>query len=260
MAERSSLDARLIVDLLLLFAAGCVAGTLNVLAGGGSLLTVPILIFLGLPATVANGTNRVAILAQNLGASWSFHRRGKLDPRWLRVALLPTIVGAIAGAWAATRVSDDQFQRLLALTMFAVAVWMVVQRPARGGDSSAPAPHPPVDRWLFHLAWLGVGFYGGFIQAGLGFVILAVVSGAGLDLVRGNALKVTLVLAFTPFALVLFALDGLVDWRLGAALAAGTLAGGQVGVHLTVLKGQEWVRRVVVIAVVLFAIRLWWAA
>lgn len=248
------------MDLVLLFLAGSAAGTLNVLAGGGSLLTVPVLIFLGLPPTVANGTNRVAILAQNIGASWSFHRKGKLDPRWLRAALAPTLAGAILGAWAATRVSDDQFQRALAIAMIGMAVWMIVRRPGAGADEAAPVPAPPSSRPLLHLAWFAVGLYGGFIQAGLGFVILAVVSAAGLDLVRGNALKVTLVLAFTPFALLVFALDGLVDWRFGAALALGNLAGGQVGVHLTVLKGQAWVRHVVVVSVVAFAIRLWWSA
>ena len=248
------------MDLVILFVAGCAAGTLNVLAGGGSLLTIPILIFLGLPATVANGTNRVAILAQNVGASWSFHRRGMLDTRWLRAALVPTLTGALLGAWAATRVSDDQFQRVLALAMIVVAAWMVVRRPGAGVDDGPGVPAPPSNRVVFSLAWLGVGLYGGFIQAGLGFVILAVVSAAGLDLVRGNALKVTLVLAFTPFALLLFALDGLVDWRLGTALALGNLAGGQLGVHLTVLRGQAWVRNVVVVSVVVFALRLWWAA
>ncbi len=124
----------------------------------------------------------------------------------------------------------------------------------------AAPPTSRVGRTVMVFAWFGVGFYGGFIQAGLGFLILAVVSAAGLDLVRGNALKVTLVLCFTPLALLLFAMDGLVDWRFGTALAAGNVLGGQFGVRLTVLKGQVWIRRVVVVAVVAFAIRLWWAA
>lgn len=244
------------MDLILLFVAGLAAGTVNVLAGGGSLLTVPVLIFLGLPATVANGTNRVAILAQNVGASWGFHRRGRLDTRWLRPALVPTLIGALAGAWLATRVSDEAFQRILAGVMIGAALWMVVRAPRGADDLHAEPPTTAAGRWALTFAWLVVGVYGGFIQAGLGFLILAVVSAAGLDLVRGNALKVTLVLAYTPFALLVFALDGLVDWRFGAALAAGNLVGGQIGVHLTVLKGQAWVRRVVVAAVVVFAIRL----
>ncbi len=245
-------------DLIILFVAGCTAGTLNVLAGGGSLLTVPILIFLGLPATVANGTNRLAILAQNVGASWNFHRRGLLEPSWLKAALPATLMGAVSGAWAATRVSDDQFQRALAIAMVGIAVWMLLQGRAPA-SRDADVPSPRSDRPSFHLGWLLVGIYGGFIQAGLGFVILAVISATGLDLVRGNALKVTLVLAFTPFTLALFARAGMVDWRLGTALALGNLVGGQLGVHLTVLKGQAWVRKVVVAAVVVFAVRLWWS-
>jgi uncharacterized membrane protein YfcA len=248
------------MELLALFAAGLIAGTLNVIAGGGSLLTIPILIFLGLPATVANGTNRVAILAQNVGASWGFHRRGFLDGRWLRPALIPTLAGAVLGAWLATRISDAAFQRILAGVMVGAALWMLLRAPQGGADPDSTPPPSTGGRVLLAVAWFGVGIYGGFIQAGLGFLVLAVVSAAGLDLVRGNALKVTLVLAFTPFALLLFALDGLVDWRLGGVLAAGNLIGGQVGVHLTVLKGQDWIRRVVVVAVVAFAIRLWWAA
>jgi hypothetical protein len=107
---------------------------------------------------------------------------------------------------------------------------------------------------------LGIGLYGGFIQAGVGFVILAVTTAAGLDMVRGNALKVTLVLVFTPLSLALFARAGMVDWTLGAALALGNLLGGQLGVHLTAVRGQRWVRTVVTVAVILFAVRLWFGS
>jgi uncharacterized membrane protein YfcA len=248
-----------VIDIALLFGAGLVAGTLNVIAGGGSLLTIPVLIFVGVPPTVANGTNRVAILAQNVGATWGFHRRGLLEPAWLRPALLPTLAGAILGAWLATQVSDEAFQRILAGVMVVAALWMLVRAP-RGATVEGAAPPTGGRAVVLAAAWFAVGVYGGFIQAGLGFVMLALLSGAGLDLVRANAIKVALVLAYTPLALALFAVQGLVDVGLGLALAAGTLAGSQVGVHLTVLKGQEWVRRVVVVAVVVFALRLWIAA
>jgi hypothetical protein len=134
-------------------------------------------------------------------------------------------------------------------------VWNPV--PARPPGADGGPDHGPVGRAVLVVAWVGVGFYGGFIQAGLGFVVLAVVSAAGLDLVRGNALKVALVFAFTPFALALYARNGLVDWRLGLALAVGNLVGAQAGVHLTVLEGQRWLRPVVTVLVVLFAVRLW---
>jgi len=108
------------------------------------------------------------------------------------------------------------------------------------------------------LAFVGVGFYGGFIQAGVGFLILATTTLGGLDLVRGNAVKIPLVLAFTVLALGMFALSGKVDWTLGLVLAVGNFLGGQLGVHLTVLKGHRWVRGVVTTAVVVFALRLLW--
>lgn len=245
---------------VLLAAVGVLAGTLNVLAGGGSLLTLPVLIFLGLPPTVANGTNRVAILIQNVGASWSFRRHGLLDGSWLRVAVPPAVLGAILGIWMAVRVGDATFQRVLAILMVAVAVWTVWNPIPAPEDRAAAPPATPAGRALLFLGFFMVGVFGGFIQAGVGFVILAVVAAAGLDLVRGNALKVTLVLVFTPLALAGFAWNGMVDWALGLSLGAGNFLGGLLGVRLNIRKGSSWVRRVVVVTVLAFAIRLWFSA
>ncbi|MGD8384262.1 MAG: sulfite exporter TauE/SafE family protein [Lysobacterales bacterium] len=240
---------------LLLFLVGLIAGTLNVIAGGGSLLTLPVMIFLGLPPTVANGTNRVAILIQNIGASWSFHRRGLLPTRWLLLAAPPALVGAVLGTLAAVRIGELAFQRILAVVLVAAAAWMLwrPQRPTEQGDAAMPVG---LRRWGFVGAYFLIGVYGGFIQAGIGFLILAAISAAGLDLIRGNALKVTVVLTFTLLSLILFALNGKVDWAMGLALAVGNFAGGLAGVRLQVLKGQKWVRGVVTVTIVLFALRL----
>ncbi len=110
------------------------------------------------------------------------------------------------------------------------------------------------------IGYFAVGFYGGFIQPGVSFVILALVTSAGLDLVRGNAMKVTLIMLFTPLALAGFAWNGMVEWGLGFALATGGFLGAQIGVRLNISKGQEWVRRVVTVTVIVFAIRLWFSA
>lgn len=244
-----------------LFAAGLVAGTLNVLAGGGSAITLPLMIFLGLPPTVANGTNRVAILAQNVAAVLGFRRHGLFESRWVLFAAPPALLGTGLGAWAAMVVGDAAFQRILAGMMLLMALWML-WRPLKEPTRDVP-PDPPsstAGRLALLVAFFGVGVYGGFIQAGVGILILAVTTGAGLDLVRGNALKVLLVLAFTPVALGLFSLGGKVEWALGTALAAGNVLGGLAGVHLTVLKGHAWIRRVVTAVVVIFAVRLWWTA
>ena len=250
---------------LLLFAAGALAGTLNVLAGGGSFITLPLLIFLGLPATVANGTNRIAILVQNTGAVWNFNRHGVMDWSWVRRAALPALVGAGLGTWAAVLVGDASFQRILATLMVVFAVVMLVDpvrsRLGRAGSIAEPESDqkakPVLSGAGFSVAFFAAGVYGGFVQAGVGFFILAVAMLAGLDLVRGNALKVLVVLVYTPLALVLFAIAGKVDWAMGAALAGGNLLGGLLGSHLTVLKGHAWVKRIVVVMILAFAVKLW---
>lgn len=239
----------------LVFVTGLVAGALNVVAGGGSFLTLPVLIFLGLPAGVANATNRVGILLQNVSASWSFERSGVLDRRPLLLAVPPALVGALVGSWAALEISDAAFQRVLALLMVAVTLWTL--RPSRArpadGDSTELAIPPAV----FSLGFFAAGLYGGFVQAGVGFLILAVTTAAGLDLVRGNAIKVLTAFSFTVVALTVFTWSGRIDWLWGAALGAGMLSGGLIGARLTVLKGHAWLQRVVTATILLFAAKLW---
>lgn len=241
----------------LLFAAGCVAGTLNVIAGGGSFLTLPVLIFAGLPAGEANGTNRVGILLQNIAAVWSFRRHGVLQAGSLWWAALPAVPGGAVGAWLALAVSDAAFQRILALLMVALSLAsFVAPRKSPPAESS---PFRPSRRRLAALAagFFLAGVYAGFVQAGVGFFLLALTTAARLDLVRGNAVKVLTVLGLTVLALGVFAWNGRVDWILGLGLGSGMLVGGLLGVRFTVLKGHAWVRRVVIATVILFAIKLW---
>lgn len=243
---------------LILFVVGLVAGTLNVISGGGSLLSLPVMIFLGLPPTVANGTNRVAILIQNIGAAWSFHQRGLLSREWLLMAVPPALLGALLGTVAAVNIGELAFQRILAVILVVVAAWTLWHPVKLLEEGNAELP-TGTRRLAFIAAFFVIGVYGGFIQAGIGFLILAATSMAGFNLIRGNALKVTLVLCFTPLTLVLFAFNGKVEWAMGFALAAGNFLGGLAGVHLQVLKGHAWVRGVVTATIVVFAIRLLFA-
>ena len=160
---------------------------------------------------------------------------------------------------------DASFQRILATLMVVFAVVMLVDparsRFGRAGSIDEPESdrkaEPALSGTGFSAAFFAAGVYGGFVQAGVGFFILALAMLAGLDLVRGNALKVLVVLVYTPLALVLFAIAGKVDWAMGAALAGGNLLGGLLGSHLTVLKGHAWVKRIVVAMIVVFAVKLW---
>ncbi len=239
----------------LLFLTGLVAGALNVVAGGGSMITLPVMIFLGLPATVANGTNRVAILVQNIGATLSFHKKGKIPPGWLRLAVPPALVGAGLGTWAAVEMGDAAFEKVLAVVLVVVAGY-TLWKPRPPEATGVGAVPTGTRRLGFVGAFFFVGLYGGLIQAGLGFIILGVAAAGGLDLVRGNAMKAALVLTFTPLALAIFAWTGKVDWVMGASLAAGNFLGALAGVRLQILKGQAWIRQVVTVVIVVFAIRL----
>ena len=210
---------------VILLLTGAVAGTLNVIAGGGSFLTLAVLIFLGLPATLANGTNRVGILVESAAAVHSFAGKGVLDWRSFRWAALPATGGALVGSLVAVRLEDEAFQKILAVLMVAVTLWALwdpfkLQDSARGVQRST---------LFLSLGFFAVGIYGGFVQAGVGFFLLAATTWAGLDLVRGNAVKVLTVLVFTLMSLAVFAWQNKVVWVTGMVLAAGFAVGGRLG-------------------------------
>ena len=248
----------LLIAFSLLFVLGIFVGILNVVAGGGSFLTLPLLIFLGLPPSVANGTNRVGIFFQNLFAVGSFHRHKALDWQGLRWAGAPAAVGAPLGTWLALSLQEAMFQKLLAFLMVGITLWTLWnpqgKRFVAGGYRSS------CQGALTTFGFFLIGVYGGFVQAGVGFLILAMTSVLGLDLVRGNGVKVLTVLLFTSLSLLVFIGQGKVHWPMALALAAGTVVGGLLGVRLTILKGNEWLRHVVTVVVIAFALRLWFTA
>ena len=246
-------------DAVALLGVGTLAGALNVLAGGGSFLSLPLLIFLGLPPTVANGTNRIAILVQNAGAVWRFQTHGLVDRSWILLAAAPAAAGALLGTWIAVEIGEQAFRRVLAGLMVVSVLWILWDPLRRRAAGAAIAPGGIARRMGLAAAFFVVGIYGGFVQAGIGFLLAAVATWAGLDLVRGNALKVLVVLALTPLSLAIFAWSGKVDWAVGTPLAAGHLLGALAGVRLTVLKGHAWIKRFVIVTVVAFAIKLWLA-
>lgn len=240
---------------LLLAVVGFVASVLNVLSGGGSFLTLPVLILLGAPAVDASGTNRVGVIAQNASAVWAFQRQRMLDWPWALRATLPAVAGAILGAWLALDVDDRAFRRLLAVLMVLVTLWTLLDPLDRVQATVLRSPFSPgVALGLFL-----TGIYGGFVQAGVGFLVVAVTTAAGVDLLRGTAIKVLMIGAVTLAAALIFAWHGHIDWSSGLALAAGSLAGGVAGVRLAILKGNRWLQHVVTGTVVAFAVLLWFS-
>lgn len=229
-------------DAALLIAAGVGAGFLNVVAGGGSLLTLPALLACGVPATVANGSNRIAILASTTTATGAYIRNGTelgLGDRWL---VVPLLLGALTGAAAATRLSNDQMETTIGMVMLAMAGWMLSGRSVQTSGVAGKG-------------WRGLGAcvagaYGGFIQAGVGVVLLAVLSNLfGRTLQQANAAKVALVAVYTVPILCVFALAGQVNVVAGCTLAVGTTIGAQLGVRV-VTYVDERILRIVIVALV----------
>ena len=245
----------LVITGLVLFLAGLAAGTVNSIAGGGSLFTLPLLIFLGLPPTVANATNRIAVLSGGIGASETFRRSGLVPVAWLKLAAPPALIGAVLGTGAALIVPDLAFQRILSVVLVLAAGWLF-WNPIRPPGAGRHFPPAGTARWISRAAFFLVGVYGGFIQAGVGFIVLTITSANGLDLIRGNAVKAPLVFLFTLATVVLFTYSGMINWGMGLALAAGQILGATFGVHLQILKGQDWVRHVLTLIILACAFRL----
>ena len=237
---------------LALALAGLVAGVINTLAGGGTLLTVPTLVYFGLPATVANGTNRVGVLLQNFFATRSFRREGFDALAESLPIVLPAVIGSILGATVASRMSAELYERVFGVAMIAVLV------PILRGQSKKRSEGPVEQRSRFMntAIFLAIGFYGGSIQAGVGIFVIAALARSGLDLVRANAVKVILVGALTLVALPVFLIHGQIDWPFALAMASGFALGGELGARAAARGGERLIKPVLVLSVLAMAGRM----
>ena len=239
-------------QLLMLFGVGCAAGVINVMAGGGSSLTLPTLIFMGLDGATANGTNRVALIIQNIMGVWSF-RREKVSRLSLSLKLAAwTLPGAVAGAITAVSISDEWFQKILGVILIGVVITMLLPRSSKHETT----PDGRSSKWAYP-AMVLIGFYGGFIQLGVGFLIMAIFYHLlRIDLVFTNMHKLTIVLIYMVPALFIFAINGNVNWVLGFSLAAGNGFGAFWAAKLAVKRGDKIIRYVLIVAVLIMAAKI----
>jgi uncharacterized membrane protein YfcA len=219
---------------LLLIVTGVVAGVINTLAGGGTNLTLPALMVMGMPPEVANATNRVGVFLQNIVAWMGFRKHGKVPTDDVGPVLIPTLIGGFLGAAAAAVASSELLKPLLFTAMISMTLVMLI-RPGVISPPAGTVPYKVKDRpssWF----WLVLaGFYGGFVQAGVGFILITALAGSlRYDLVRTNALKVICVAAFTLLALLVFIFQGLVWWVPGLILASGTMLGAHLAVKFAI--------------------------
>ena len=263
-----------ILTVVLLVSSGLIAGFINTIAGGGSLLTVPLLIFLGLPPVVANATNRVAIVIQNGFAIAGFRRKGISDIGYGLFLAVSATIGAIIGARFAVNTSGDAFKQILSIVMvlvLALILWNPFKKKgpvdpnlSLADDSANPVPvadhcermaprHKAIGLGVFFF----VGLYGGFIQVGVGFIILAALTLVNsLGLVKANSIKVTVIFLYTLAAVAIFAWNGMINWQYGLLLSVGNAFGGWIGSHWAVSMGEKWIRRILVVAVLAMAFKL----
>jgi len=238
-------------DVVLLLFGGLAAGVVNTMAGGGSLLTVPLLVLAGVPGNVANGSNRIGILTSMATAAAGFRRLGFSG--WSRVlpVLVPVASGSVIGAVLVGQLTDETFEQVFGFLM--VPMLVISLRPPRVDVASTDT------RWSGPLAttvFLGIGVYGGAFQVGIGLLLVLALSRSGLDLVVANSIKVVVILVVTLAALPVFIIGGRIDWVPALVLAAGFAVGGAIGARVTVIGGEKVIRPVLVLAVLGFAGRL----
>lgn len=237
------------IEIVLLLTVGTLSGFINTLAGGGSMLTLPALMMMGIPADIANGTNRVAVLAQSITGAKGFDQAGQLDRSGLAGVLLPTILGAAVGALCASFLPNVWLKPILLVVMVMVAISLLLPKKI----ATKARVTSSADQRLGLAGWLslfGAGLYGGFIQAGVGFILVAVLSGVlQYDLVRSNALKLVCTGVFSGVALLIFAAQGQVLWVTGGALALGSMLGAWASVRVTIRLSETVLRRILVIMV-----------
>lgn len=236
-------------EALLLVVGGLAAGVINTMAGGGSALTVPLLVLAGVPGNQANGSNRVGVLSASGAAVASFRRSGVDGLTGAAPVLAPTVVGSLIGSFGISQLADETFETIFGYLLIPIIILTIFKpKPAEGAE--------PWSLLVTMAIFFCIGLYGGAFQAGVGLVMLAALTRAGFDLVTANSVKVLINLIVTVIALPVFILQGNVVWAPALVLAAGFLAGGWFGAKLAVKGGEKLVRIFMVGAALYLAGRL----
>ncbi|MFW6224777.1 MAG: sulfite exporter TauE/SafE family protein [Bacteroidota bacterium] len=243
-------------DIILVLVTGIITGIINTLAGSGSLISLPVLIFIGLPPHVANGTNRIGIFFQNIVSSYHFYRKGILNIKTGFKIAFPSILGSVLGAFIVLELRERIIEIVVAVVMFTMLIPLLF-KPSGWLYGKKDITHEQKNFLITFALFFLIGIYGGFIQAGVGiFLLSALVLYEGFDLVRANALKVFINLIFTPFALLVFILNDQINIMAGLVLAAGNSAGAYLASRYAVKKGSGFVRYVLITVIILAGIKL----
>jgi hypothetical protein len=233
------------ISLVLAALAAALGSGINSIAGGGTLVTFPAIVALGVPPLIANATNTVALWPGALASMWGY--RGELagTRAWLARFTLPSLLGGAAGGWLLLATGQDRFARIVPFLVLGATVLFMLHGPVMrwlgAGSHQVPA-------WLFVVTQFAVGIYGGYFGAGIGILMLAVLGLMGhTNIHQMNGLKNWGGLCINLVAALIFAVSGVVLWPLALAMAVGGILGGYAGARLAQRVGQEAVRRAVVV-------------
>lgn len=245
-----------IESIILLFLIGILVGFINIISAGGSLLSLPALIFFGIPSTMANGTNRIAIIIQNLSAMVEFYRKGLINWKLSIKLAIPAVVGSIIGAQYAITLSDEVFNRILAIVMIAVLVLMFT-KPHQLLKNERTTLTKGKEMILI-VAFLLIGFYGGFIQAGVGFLIIATLTIflSKMPLVEMHSVKTVVIAIYLICSLFVFISHDQIHWGYALILALGGGVGGWIGSKFAINIPEVWLKWTMIVVISFMAIRL----
>lgn len=244
-----------VTEIIIIIVAGILVGFINTLSGGGSVISLSLLILLGLPANIANGTNRISIFFQTLSSVGSFTRQKmftSMKPIWLSI---PATIGAVIGAWLAVDVSEKIIEISMTIAMV-IMVFFLFYKPDKWLKENTHLLAGKIKWWQLFI-FFAAGFYGGFIQVGVGyFLLMSLVLGVGYDLVQANAVKNLIVFFYAIFALLVFIINGQVNYLYGIILSAGSIVGALIASYLAVKKGTGFIRVVIVLSVLLTILQI----
>ena len=235
---------------LLLLIVGIIAGFINSLSGGGSTFTLPVLILAGLPSPIANATNRVGILFQTGMATSRFKKHKQLEIKPYVDITIAAVIGAIIGSFFLVKVNSEYFDKILGAAFIFILIMILIPQKKIKNTYNVP-------KWIEILIFFGIGFYGGFIQAGIGFIFLIALNFfKKFNLLKANATKVFIIFCYTVFAVIIFQFSGKIIWKYGVILAVGNMIGAFVGVKSAIKGGEKLIKVVLSISIILAVMKL----
>jgi hypothetical protein len=240
------------IEITLLIVSGTLVGFINTLAGGGSIISLSVLMMLGLSAPVANGTNRIAVAVQTLSATSSFRRQKVLETKKALLLSIPGTLGSLIGAWIAADINEEIFEKAIGVIMLLMMVFIILN-PDKYIYGRKSISEKPLN-WKVYLLFFFIGIYGGFIHVGVGYFLLAgIVLGAGFDLIKANAIKVFIVLMYAPLTVIVFLWNNQIDWTYGLIMSIGNVVGALLATRLAVKKGVVFVKWVIIFVILITA-------